>query len=127
MYGAVTAAASEATQMTVDIGKISIIMLGLIFIILGNFMTKTRINSTVGFRVNWSMYNDNTWRKSNRFGAYGLMIAGIFTIIIAVILKNSFIAAMASVGAVILTALITLVYAHKVYVSEIGSEKGGKD
>ena len=127
LYGAVTAAASEATQMTVDIGKISIIMLGLIFIILGNFMTKTRINCTVGFRVNWSMYNDNTWRKSNRFGAYGLMIAGIFTIIIAVILKNSFIAAMASVGAVILTALITLVYAHKVYVSEIGSEKGGKD
>ena len=56
-----------------------------------------------------------------------IMLAGIFTIIIAVILKNSFIAAMASVGAVILTALITLVYAHKVYVSEIGSEKGGKD
>jgi len=55
------------------------------------------------------------------------MIAGVVTIIMAMILKNSFGAAMAAVGAVILASVITLVYAHKVYVQEIESEKGGKD
>ena len=45
----------------------------------------------------------------------------------AVLLKNSFGAAMAAVGAVILASAVTLIYAHKVYVQEIESEKGGKD
>lgn len=127
LYGAYNEATSGASAWSVDIGKVSVVMMGIIFIVIGNFMTKTRINSTVGVRVSWSMYNDNTWRKSNRFGAYAIMIAGVVTIIMAVILKNSFGAAMAAVGTVILAAVVTLVYAHKVYVQEIESEKGGKD
>ena len=126
LYGAYTEAVSGATTWSFDIGKVSVILMGIIFIILGNFMTKTRINSTVGVRVSWSMYNDNTWRKCNRFGAFAIMIAGVVTIIMAVLLKNSFGAAMASVGAVILASAVTLIYAHKVYVQEIESKKGGK-
>ena len=126
LYGAYHEAVSGATQWTVDIGKVSIILLGIILIVLGNFMTKTRINSTVGFRVSWSMYNDNTWRKSNRFGAYAIIVSGIVTIIIAAIMKNSFGAAMVAVGTVILASAATLVYSHKVYVQEIESE-GGKE
>lgn len=126
LYGAYHEAVSGATQWTVDIGKVSIILLGIILIVLGNFMTKTRINSTVGFRVSWSMYNDNTWRKSNWFGAYAIIISGIVTIIMAAIMKNSFGAAMVAVGTVILASAATLVYAHKVYVQEIESE-GGKE
>jgi uncharacterized membrane protein len=127
LYGAYNEVVSGATKWSVDIGKVSVILMGIIFIVLGNFMTKTRINSTVGFRVSWSMYNDNTWRKSNRFGAYAIMIAGVVTIVMTVILKNSFGAAMAAASAVLLASVITLVYAHKVYVQEIGSEQGGKD
>lgn len=127
LYGAYNEAISGATQWSFDIGKISVILMGVIFIVLGNFMTKTRINSAVGVRVSWSMYNDNTWRRSNRFGAYAIIIAGIVIIIMAVILKNSFGAAMAAVGTLILASVVTLVYAHKVYVQEIESEKRGKD
>lgn len=127
LYGAYSESVSGTAQWTVDIGKVSVILMGIIFIVLGNYMTKTRINSIVGFRVSWSMYNDNTWRKSNRFGAYAIMVAGVVTIIITVILNNSFGAAMSAVGAVILAAVATLVYTHKVYVQEIKSEKGGRD
>ena len=126
LYGAYNEAVSGAATWSIDIGKVSVILMGIIFIILGNFMTKTRINSTVGVRVSWSMYNDNTWRKSNRFGAYAIMIAGVVTIIMAVLLKNSFGAAMAAVGAVLLASVVTLVYARKVYLREIEAEKGGE-
>ncbi len=126
LYGAYNEAVSGAATWSIDIGKVSVILMGIIFIILGNFMTKTRINSTVGVRVSWSTYNDNTWRKSNRFGAYAIMIAGVVTIIMAVLLKNSFGAAMAAVGAVLLASVVTLVYARKVYLREIEAEKGGE-
>ena len=127
LYGAYSESVSGATQWTVDIGKVSLILMGILFIVLGNYMTKTRINSVVGFRVSWSMYNDNTWRKSNRFGAYAIMAAGVVTIFIAAILNNSFGAAMAAAGAVMLAVVVTLVYSHKVYVQEIISEKEGGD
>lgn len=126
LFGAYHEAVSGATQWIVDIGKISVIWTGIILIVLGNFMTKTRINSTVGFRVSFSMYNDNTWRKSNRFGAYAMILSGIVTIIMAAVMKNSFVAAMIAVGTVLLASAATLVYAHKVYVQEIESE-GGKE
>ena len=38
-------------------------------------MTKAKRNTVVGFRTAWSMYNDNTWRKSNRFGAISIVVA----------------------------------------------------
>jgi uncharacterized membrane protein len=122
LYGAYYEAVSEATAWTVDIGKVSVILMGIIFIILGNFMTKTRINSAVGVRVSWSMYNDTTWRKSNRFGAFAIMIAGVLTIISAAVMKNSFGAAMISLGYIIIASIITVGYAHKVYKDELATE-----
>lgn len=119
LYGAYDEAVSGASQWTVDIGKVSAILMGIIFIILGKFMTKTRINSAIGVRISWSMYNDNTWRKSNRFGAVAVMIAGILTIITAFLMKNSFGATMITLGYIILASIITVIYVHKVYKKEI--------
>ena len=119
LYGAYNEAVSGATKWTVDIGKVSMILMGIILIVLGNFMTKTRINGVAGVRISWSMYNDNTWRRSNRFGAYALMIAGVLTIITAVLMKNSFGATMVSLGYWCVAALLTTFYAYKVYKSEI--------
>ncbi|MBP3197188.1 MAG: DUF1648 domain-containing protein [Butyrivibrio sp.] len=119
LYGAYTETVSGADKQTVDIGKVSCILMGIIFIVLGNFMTKTRINGAIGVRISWSMYNDNTWRKSNRFGAFTIMIAGVLTIITAMLMKNSFGATMLSLGYLCLTTIMTVIYAHKVYKTEI--------
>lgn len=124
LYGSYTEAVSRAERQAVDIGKVSAILMGILFIVLGNFMTKTRINSTVGVRISWSMYNDNTWRKSNRFGAFAIMVAGVLTIITAVLLKNSFAVAMIGLGYILLASVITIIYARKAYKDEIESERG---
>ncbi|MCR5515424.1 MAG: SdpI family protein [Lachnospira sp.] len=94
LYGEYTEVITSATRQAVDIGKIVCILMGVFFIILGNYMTKTRINSIVGFRNKWSMYNDTTWKKSNYFGAIGIMIEGVIAIVAAILMKNSFNAVM---------------------------------
>jgi len=121
LYGAYNEAVSQTTKWSVDIGKVSVVLMGIIFIILGNFMTKTRINSMVGVRVSWSMYNDNTWRKSNRFGAITIMISGILTIITALFVKNSFVSIIITMGYLFIAVILTLVYAYKVYKWEISN------
>ena len=112
-----------AQKETMDIGKVSVILMGIVFIIAGNFMTKTRINGSVGVRISWSMYNDNTWRKTNRFGAVVLMIIGALTVIAAVFMKSSLAATFVGLGLIIAAAVVILIYAHKVYKDEIRTEK----
>lgn len=126
LYEAYTGAVSNAERQTVDIGKVSCILLGIVLIVLGNFMTKTRINGVAGFRISWSMYNDNTWRKSNRFGAFAIMVAGVLTIITAVLMKNSFIATMVMLGYILIASVMTVIYSHRVYVRERESENKGE-
>lgn len=128
LYGAYTGAKTEATTAAVDIGKVSCILMGVMLIVIGNFMTKTRLNGTVGVRISWSMYNDNTWRKSNRFGAIAMILGGLLTIVTAVFMKSSIGATMATLGYICLASIITVAYAHKVYVEERELEKnGGKE
>ena len=118
LYGSYTEAISGAERETVDIGRVTCILMGIFFIVIGNFMTKTRINSNVGVRVRWSRYNETTWRKSNRFGAIAFIIAGVLTILTAFFMKNSFAAVMIAVFYIILASIASVAYAHRVYRKE---------
>jgi uncharacterized membrane protein len=119
LLGEYKGASLGATKQVVDIGKVSVIMMGVLFIWLGNVMPKTRINGTVGVRVSWSMYNDTTWRKSNHFGGVTFIIAGVLSIITALLMKSSFVATMLSVGYICLASVGTIIYAYKIYKAEI--------
>lgn len=121
LYGAYIEANTNATHSYVDIGKVSCILLGVLFIVIGNFMPKTRKNRTVGVRVRWSMYNDITWMKSNRFGAVALIVAGLLTIVTAIFV-NSMMAVLLLLGYLLAATAVTLIYAHKVYLVEISKE-----
>ena len=123
MYGSYQDAVSGATTWSVDINRVSGYLLGILMIVLGNFITKTRINSVIGVRTDWSMYNDNTWRKSNRVGAWCIMAAGVLTIATCALMENSFFAIMMAVGYLVIAAIIAVAYSYKAYLKELESEK----
>lgn len=125
LYGAYNGAVSEAAKQTVDIGRVCVILMGILLIVLGNFMTKTRRNHVVGVRLPWSMYNDTTWKKSNRFGAFALMLAGVLTILIGALMKSAVGAMLAMLALVGAAAIVTAIYAHQVYIQEVEAGKGG--
>ena len=74
LYAAYHGAASDGSAQAENISRVTFVLTGALYIVLGNYMPKTRRNSTVGMRVSWSMYNDNTWRKCNRFGGIVMML-----------------------------------------------------
>ena len=87
------------------------------FVVLGNFMTKTKKNAVVGLRTVWSMHNDNTWRKSNRFAAISMMIAGVLTIITAVF-NDGTTSTIFLLVYILLASAVSVVYSKKVYDQE---------
>ena len=118
LYGAYVEANTDATHAVIDVAQISCILLGTMFVVLGNFMPKTRLNGVVGLRIVWSMHNDVTWAKSNRFGGIALMIVGLMTIITA-IFADSMLATGLMLVYLFVSVIVMLVYSYKVYKKEV--------
>ncbi len=126
LLAACRTAAAGAEKQAADIGKVSVILMGGVFLVLGNLMPKTRSNPFFGVRTSWSTYNDNTWRKTNRFGAFALVAVGLLTVALGLFMRNSFAAAMASLGLMLLAVAVTVIYGYRVYLREREAEKGEK-
>lgn len=126
-YKAYSDALPGTENKTVDMNKIPALLIGVLLIVLGNFMTKTRLNRFVGFRTKWSMYNDVTWEKSNRFGSYLMIAAGACSIIAAVFVKNVVASSSAAVALVVIAGIVTAVYSHRIYKEETATEKEKSD
>ena len=69
------------TSLIIDPSQLIFITLGIIIIILGNIMPKLKMNSMIGLRTTWSMKNEITWKKSQRFGGISFIIVGLLIII----------------------------------------------
>lgn len=57
--------------------KVVPVLLGILFIVLGNYMTQIRHNYFVGFRTPWTLASEYVWKKTHRFGGYIFVITGL--------------------------------------------------
>ena len=119
LYSSWIQANAGSLQATIDIAKVSCILCGFMLIVLGNFMTKAKRNGVVGVRTVWSMHNDDTWRKSNRFGARCIMLSGLLTIITTVY-TTGMTATILMLIYILLAAVVAVIYSKKVYDQEVG-------
>ncbi|EHS58991.1 SdpI family protein [Paenibacillus sp. Aloe-11] len=51
-------------------------VLGLMLLVLGNYMTQVQPNFTFGIRTPWTLSNPEVWRKTHRFGGPMMMLGG---------------------------------------------------
>ena len=78
-----------ASDMNADIGRIAGIAIGIVLIILGNFMPKISRNKLFGLRTKWTLSNDTVWQKSNRFCGICGVVCGLFIVLTAAFLPAS--------------------------------------
>lgn len=74
-------AVQNLSTMALDVNQMMFGLLGIAMVILGNIMPKLRLNSVVGLRTAWSMKNETTWKKSQRFGGVSFIVGGAAIIV----------------------------------------------
>lgn len=57
--------------------------IGLLFMVLGNVLTRVRPNWIFGVRTPWTLSSDMAWRQAHRVGGYGFVLAGLVTLLVA--------------------------------------------
>ena len=55
----------------------TVVPMGLLFAVIGNYMPKTRMNSTMGIKVPWTYSSEENWNATHRFAGKVWMAGGI--------------------------------------------------
>ena len=64
--------------------RIGLVMVGIVFLVVGNYLPKTKQNYTVGIRLPWTLDSEENWNKTHRLAGRLWVLGG------AIILLNGF-------------------------------------
>ena len=63
--------------LEIDMSKIIFVPMGILFIVIGNFMPKVRRNSSLGVKTPWALADDENWYATHRFAGKVWCFGGI--------------------------------------------------
>lgn len=103
----------DLSSLAFDVNQLFAGMLGISMIIIGNIMPKARMNSVMGLRTGWSMKNETTWKKSQRFGGISLVAGGIVILVVCSITKGAS-CLLWTMGIIVILLVIDVSYTYKI-------------
>jgi len=66
-----------------DITFIMQLLLGVLLVVVGNYLPKARQSYTIGIRLPWTLADEENWNRTHRLGGYLWVAGGILMIITA--------------------------------------------
>ena len=98
-----------ALGMSVNIGMICCLLMGVIFIALGNYLPKARLNYTFGYKIPWTLNSEENWNRTHRLAGWLMVICGFIFII------NAFILSEWVLLACFIAAVVPIIYSYILY------------
>ncbi|MFV0412583.1 MAG: SdpI family protein [Oscillospiraceae bacterium] len=102
-----------ALGLHLPIGFFVLLMVGLLMVVLGNYMPQIRPNYFFGIKTPWALANPEVWRKTHRFGGIVFCAAGL-VILISAFLPGT-LAVWATVGSAVCAALVPAAYSYFIF------------
>lgn len=110
----------SALGWPVSLARITPLMVGGMFIFLGNLLPRARANWWFGIRTPWTLSNDRVWERTHRLGGYLFVAAG--AVLLVVTFLPEAIAAPVLVTVVAAAAGIPMVYSYFAWKQETSHE-----
>lgn len=95
--------------------------MGLMFAIIGNYLPKTKMNSTVGIKVPWAYTSEENWNATHRFAGKIWVIGGIVIALVA-FLPEAWAFAVMLIGIIVL-CVVPVWYSYRYYKKELAEGK----
>lgn len=98
-----------ALGIGVNIGMICCLLMGIIFIALGNYLPKSKQNYTFGYKIPWTLNSEENWNRTHRLAGWLMVICGFAFIINAFVLSEWILAFCFA------AAVVPMVYSYILY------------
>lgn len=86
------------------------LFMGVLFVVMGNYMPKCQQNYTLGIKIPWTLNDEENWNKTHRFAGVFWVIGGVVTIATAFL--GSFVL---FIAITILMIIIPVIYSYSLY------------
>lgn len=105
---------TDLSDIPIDIESLTVIALGIVFIIIGNYAPKAKLNSLIGFRTPRTMKNETTWKKCNRFFGITFMATGVIQIVGAALIFRGFGSIFFMLVLIVAEVIVNMIYSYKI-------------
>lgn len=106
-----------------DMGLWSSLLIGFIFLVIGNYLPKSARNYTVGLKLPWTLDNDENWNRTHRLAGWCMTIGGLVILLSAPMGLTMNI----MLPVVLLTTLIPTVYSYLFYRKQQQEKAGAEE
>lgn len=72
----------------VKVGMIVNAFMGVLFIVIGNYLHKMKQNYTVGIKIPWTLHSEENWNRTHRLAAWLWILGGIVSLVNAYFQKG---------------------------------------
>ncbi|NCB31303.1 MAG: SdpI family protein [Clostridia bacterium] len=86
------------------------LLVGVLFIAMGNYLPKCRQNYTMGIKTPWALNSEENWARTHRLGGYCFILGG-FLLMLGTLLNLWWLL----FPVLLLTAIIPLVYSYLLF------------
>ena len=93
-----------ALGYAVSVDKIIPLIVGILFIVIGNYLPKSKSNYFYGIKTPWTLSSDVSRRKTHRLGGILFIVSGVIIILSSFILKGN-----AKVAAVMIATFVSVI------------------
>jgi uncharacterized membrane protein len=111
------AATLAVTGRQVPIGGVVGIGVGAFFVVIGNYLGKTRSSWLFGIRTPWTLSSERSWSRTHRLGGYLFVLLGAATIVAGLLGAPALQAVVLLGGMGVVVAMVT-VYSYLVWRSD---------
>ncbi|MBS6195384.1 MAG: SdpI family protein [Clostridiales bacterium] len=98
------------------VNVITPLLIGILFIAIGNYMPKCKQNYTMGIKLPWTLHSEENWNRTHRLAGYLWIFEG-FGMIVTAFLQKSFpqAATVLLIGILCTMAIVPVVYSYMLY------------
>lgn len=97
----------------IDINVVVPLFVGILIVVMGNYLPKCKQNYTMGIRVPWTLADENNWSKTHRLAGFLYVIAGLVMIFNTFFLIINWFVVMLLL--IVCISLIPIIYSFYVY------------
>lgn len=101
----------SAAGYALPMPTIAMLSVGVLLMVLGNYMGKLRKNFFIGIRTPWTLVSDAVWERTHRLGGWLFMLAGLVMVVGVLIGAPAWLVP----TVIAVAALIPCVYSYLVY------------
>jgi immunity protein, SdpI family len=109
------AAIASALGASLDIRLVAFVGVGVLFIVIGNYLPKVRPNYMIGIRTPWTLTSDLSWQRTHRVGGRLVIIEGLVFIVAGFVRPTTAILVGVLIGGIVVMLVVLFAYSYRVW------------